>query len=67
MFTICIQLEDEVRAQVERWEAEQQRPFLVRGMRFVDYIRDQWDEYQRNKENEKDQRVSLWGNILVLS
>ena len=55
---VVLQIEAEVRAQIERWEAQQQRPFLVQGMRFVDYIREQWDDYHRNKENEKEERVS---------
>ena len=52
------QVEEEVKEQIRAWEARHQRQFLVDGVRFVDYIQNQWESYQRNKENEKDQRVS---------
>ena len=47
-----------MKEQIGAWEARHQRQFLVDGVRFVDYIQNQWESYQRNKENEKDQRVS---------
>ena len=41
------------------------REFLVEGVRFLDYIKYQWENYKVQKENEKSQRVS-WIFFLLL-
>ena len=44
--------------QIEEWEKQMGREFLVEGVRFLDYIKYQWENYKVQKENEKSQRVS---------
>ena len=51
-------MEQEVADQIEEWEKQMGREFLVEGVRFLDYIKYQWENYKVQKENEKSQRVS---------
>ena len=58
-------MEQEVADQIEEWEKQMGREFLVEGVRFLDYIKYQWENYKVQKENEKSQRVS-WIFFLLL-
>lgn len=58
-------MEQEVADQIEEWEKQMGREFLVEGVRFLDYIKYQWENYKVQKENEKSQRVS-WILLLLL-
>lgn len=39
------------------WEKENGREFLVDGVRFIQYIDEQWKAYQESKIKEKEERV----------
>ena len=43
--------------QIEEWEQQMGRQFLVGGLRFNDYVRLQWESYKTQKENDRIQRV----------
>ena len=58
-------MEQEVADQIEEWEKQMGREFLVEGVRFLDYIKYQWENYKVQKENEKSLRVS-WILLLLL-
>ncbi|KAL8613110.1 hypothetical protein ACOMHN_035051 [Nucella lapillus] len=49
-------VEDEVRHQIECWEKEQAKTFLVEGVPFVQYIDRQWTVFREQKEQEKQER-----------
>ena len=59
-------MEQEVADQIEEWEKQMGREFLVEGVRFLDYIKYQWENYKVQKENEKSQRVSRILLLLLL-
>jgi methyl coenzyme M reductase subunit C-like uncharacterized protein (methanogenesis marker protein 7) len=42
-------VEEEVKNLIAEWERQQEKPFLVDGKRFVDYIEKQWTAYQNSK------------------
>lgn len=46
-----------VKEVILKWEKDNEKDFLVEGVRFVDYIRIQWENYHKDKAKEKDQRV----------
>ena len=52
-------MEEDVKEQIAEWEKKHKKSFLVGGVRFTEFIAKQWLEYQQNKENEKNQRVSI--------
>ena len=54
----ALQVERQVNGEIEAWEQANGREFYVRGARFTDYIRAQWDDYHRQKDSEKHERVS---------
>ncbi len=58
--TFLFQVEQEVAIQIEEWEKQTGQIFLVGGVRFLDFIKSQWENYRLQKENEKRQRVSVW-------
>ena len=58
------QVEKEVVQLVQAWEEEQERPFLLNGVRFVEFIANQKLDCERKKEEEKMQRVSF-ENFLI--
>ena len=58
MWTICIQVEEEAREEIEAWEKDHGRTFLVEGVPFVQYIERQWTTFREQKELEKQERVS---------
>ncbi|KAJ8317075.1 hypothetical protein KUTeg_004979 [Tegillarca granosa] len=52
-------LEEEVKEIVMNWEKENGREFLVDGVRFIQYIDEQWKAYQESKIKEKEERHKL--------
>ena len=58
MWSICVQVEEEAREEIEAWEKEHGRTFLVEGVPFVQYIDRQWTMFREQKEQEKQERVS---------
>ena len=52
-------VEEDVSNQIAEWEIQMGRQFLVHGQRYQDYIRKQWADYQVEKEQQKQQRVSM--------
>lgn len=49
-------VEQEVKDAIAAWETENCKEFLVGGVRFTEYIDQQWEQYKQEKENEKFQR-----------
>lgn len=52
------QLEKKLKAQMDAWESEQGREFLVKGEKFLVYVEEQWELHRVDKEKEKLERVS---------
>lgn len=55
----ALQLERKLKAQIEVWECEQGRDFLVNGLKFLQYVEEQWELQRVEKEKEKMARVGL--------
>lgn len=53
------QLEKKLKAEIEQWELEQNREFLVNGQKFMQFVSDQWELYRLEKEREKQERVCI--------
>ena len=53
-----VQVEEEAREEIEAWEKDHGRTFLVEGVPFVQYIERQWTTFREQKELEKQERVS---------
>ncbi|XP_067305869.1 protein regulator of cytokinesis 1b isoform X2 [Pseudorasbora parva] len=49
-------LEKKLKAEIEQWEQEQNREFLVNGQKFMQFVTDQWESYRHEKEREKQER-----------
>ncbi|KAG5270174.1 hypothetical protein AALO_G00189610 [Alosa alosa] len=49
-------LEKKLKAQIDQWEQEQGREFLVKGQKFMQYVSEQWELYRLDKEKEKQER-----------
>lgn len=49
-------LENKLKAQIEAWEGEQGREFLVNGQKFLQYVAEQWELHRIEKEKEKLER-----------
>ncbi|XP_057213243.1 protein regulator of cytokinesis 1b isoform X2 [Triplophysa rosa] len=49
-------LEKKLMAEIEQWEQEQNREFLVNGQKFMQFVADQWESYRLEKEREKQER-----------
>ncbi|XP_040180323.1 protein regulator of cytokinesis 1-like isoform X2 [Rana temporaria] len=49
-------LEEDLKARIESWEAEQECPFLFNGSKFMDYVASQWETLKQQKEREKQVR-----------
>ncbi|XP_071971469.1 protein regulator of cytokinesis 1-like isoform X2 [Engystomops pustulosus] len=50
-------LEEELKSRIDTWEAEQGRPFLIKGSKFMDYVATQWELLKHQKEREKQDRA----------
>ncbi|KAG7481766.1 hypothetical protein JOB18_004206 [Solea senegalensis] len=49
-------LEKKLKAQIDAWESEQSREFLVNGQKFLQYVEEQWELHRIEKEKEKQER-----------
>ncbi|XP_030622333.1 protein regulator of cytokinesis 1b [Chanos chanos] len=49
-------LEKKLKAQIDVWEEEQGREFLVKGQKFMQFVAEQWDLHRLEKEREKQER-----------
>ncbi|XP_060924474.1 protein regulator of cytokinesis 1b [Limanda limanda] len=49
-------LEKKLKAQMDAWESEQGREFLVNGQKFLQYVEEQWELHRLEKEKEKEER-----------
>ncbi|CAB1339097.1 unnamed protein product, partial [Coregonus sp. 'balchen'] len=49
-------LEKKLKAQIDVWEQEQAREFLVNGQKFMQFVEEQWELHRIEKENEKLER-----------
>ncbi|XP_013869034.1 protein regulator of cytokinesis 1 isoform X2 [Austrofundulus limnaeus] len=49
-------LEKSLKSQVEAWEQEHNREFLVNGQKFLEYVKQQWETHHEEKEREKLER-----------
>ncbi|XP_056233156.1 protein regulator of cytokinesis 1b isoform X2 [Seriola aureovittata] len=49
-------LEKKLKAQIDAWESEQGREFLVSGQKFLQYVEEQWELHRIEKEKEKLER-----------
>ncbi|XP_077451199.1 protein regulator of cytokinesis 1b isoform X2 [Stigmatopora argus] len=49
-------LEKKLKGQIDAWESEQGRAFLVNGQKFLQYVAEQWQIHQSEKEREKLER-----------
>lgn len=58
------QLEKKLKAQIDAWECEQGRDFLVNGLKFLQYVEEQWEQHRAEKEREKLARVSQLALLL---
>lgn len=53
------QLEKVLKAQIDSWEEEHGKEFLVNGQKFLEYVQEQWKEHHEKKEKDKLERVWL--------
>lgn len=58
LYILCLKLENKLKAQIDAWEGEQGREFLVNGQKFLQYVEEQWELHRIEKEKEKLERVS---------
>ncbi|XP_063053098.1 protein regulator of cytokinesis 1a isoform X2 [Engraulis encrasicolus] len=49
-------LEKSLKGQIDQWEQEQGRDFLVNGQKFMEYVQEQWEVYREEREREKLER-----------
>ena len=57
------QLEKKLTTEIEAWEREQGREFLVSGQKFMQYVEEQWETHRVDKENEKQERVNKYSTL----
>ena len=57
------QLEKKLTSEIEAWESEQGREFLVSGQKFMQYVEEQWESHRVDKENEKQERVNKYSAL----
>lgn len=50
------QVEEEVSECIEAWEKQNGKEFRVGGMRFMDFVHKQWEDFKTMKDSEKEQR-----------
>lgn len=53
-------MEEETKENIESWEKENGKPFLVEGVPFGMFVEQQWKHFYEQKETEKLERVSFW-------
>nr|KAF6411400.1 protein regulator of cytokinesis 1 [Rousettus aegyptiacus] len=49
-------LEEELKAQIEKWEQEHSKAFVVNGQKFMEYVTEQWEMHRLEKERAKQER-----------
>ncbi|XP_008287943.1 protein regulator of cytokinesis 1-like isoform X2 [Stegastes partitus] len=49
-------LEKTLKAQIDAWEEQHSKEFLVNGQKFLEYVQQQWDHHHSEKEKEKLER-----------
>ncbi|XP_047243189.1 protein regulator of cytokinesis 1-like isoform X1 [Girardinichthys multiradiatus] len=49
-------LEKTLKVQIDGWEQEHSKDFLVNGQKFLEYVQQQWKEHHEEKEREKLER-----------
>ncbi|XP_037365799.1 protein regulator of cytokinesis 1 isoform X2 [Talpa occidentalis] len=49
-------LEEELKAQIEKWEQEHSKAFVVNGQKFMEYVTEQWELHRLEKERAKQER-----------
>ncbi|XP_068170194.1 protein regulator of cytokinesis 1-like isoform X2 [Antennarius striatus] len=49
-------LEKSLKAQIDIWEHEHGKEFLVNGQKFLEYVQQQWDNHHAEKEEKKMER-----------
>lgn len=49
-------VEEDLKNLIAEWEKQNEKPFLVDGKRFVEYIEKQWASYEQSKIVEKEER-----------
>ncbi|XP_056428003.1 protein regulator of cytokinesis 1 isoform X2 [Hyla sarda] len=50
-------LEEELRVRIAAWEEEQAQEFFVNGKKFMEYVAEQWNLFNLEKEKEKHERI----------
>ncbi|XP_068954758.1 protein regulator of cytokinesis 1-like isoform X3 [Petaurus breviceps papuanus] len=51
-----LKLEEELKAQIELWEQEYSKDFVVNGQKFMEYVMEQWEMHRLEKEKTKQER-----------
>ncbi|XP_056662187.1 protein regulator of cytokinesis 1-like isoform X2 [Monodelphis domestica] len=51
-----LKLEEELKAQIDLWEQEHSKTFLVNGQKFMEYVTEQWEMHRLEKEKAKQER-----------
>ncbi|XP_041853863.1 protein regulator of cytokinesis 1-like isoform X2 [Melanotaenia boesemani] len=49
-------LEKSLKVQIDAWEQEHGKEFLVNGQKFLEYVQQQWEQHHEEKEREKLER-----------
>ncbi|XP_061577659.1 protein regulator of cytokinesis 1-like isoform X2 [Cololabis saira] len=49
-------LEKSLKVQIDAWEQEHDKEFLVAGQKFLEYVQHQWEQHHDDKEKEKLER-----------
>lgn len=52
-----LQLEEELKLNILKWETEQSSHFMINGQKPMIYIATQWEQHRFKKEQEKQERV----------
>ena len=52
-----LQVEQTVTSEINKWENEHGRTFLVNGMSFLAYMKKTWKDFEEEKIREKEERV----------
>ncbi|XP_044516081.1 protein regulator of cytokinesis 1-like [Gracilinanus agilis] len=51
-----LKLEEELKEQIDLWEQEHSKTFLVNGQKFMEYVTEQWEIHRLEKEKAKQER-----------
>uniref|UniRef100_A0A8C3JR67 Protein regulator of cytokinesis 1 n=1 Tax=Calidris pygmaea TaxID=425635 RepID=A0A8C3JR67_9CHAR len=53
---VLAKLQEELDNKIQAFEQAQEKPFLVKGQQFMEYVKEQWQLYHLEKEKEKQER-----------